>query len=184
MADPAVRSGGRRGHRPKPTTVLAVDLGAGSGRVAAVTARDDGLDLEVIHRFPNQPVDVRGSLHWDVLALYSQVRTGIGLGRTLQPASLGVDAWGVDFALLDGSGELLGNPHHHRDRQFVGALARLFRRVDRSLIYGRTGIQFLPFNTSVQLFALAERGDPRLEVASTFLTIPDLLHYWLTGARA
>lgn len=164
-------------------TVLAIDLGAESGRVAAVRAEEGRLRETELHRFTNRPVAVRGALHWDVLALWSEIERGIALGMAHRPASLGVDAWAVDFALLDGDGALLGNPSHYRDRRTTGALDRLLSRIDRQTIYSLTGIQFLPFNTLVQLFVMAERQDPRLAAARTFLTIPDLFHFWLTGER-
>lgn len=168
---------------PDDATVLAVDLGAESGRVAAVRAADGRLHATELHRFANRPVRVRGSLHWDVLALFAEIERGIDIGLAERPASLGVDTWAVDFALLDGRGELLGNPRHYRDRGTEGALERLTERLDRATIFGLTGIQFLPFNTLVQLFAMVERHDPRLAGARTFLTIPDLFHYWLGGER-
>lgn len=166
------------------TTVLAIDLGAESGRVAAVHADLGRLSARLLHRFANRAVDVRGALHWDVLALWAEMLHGIDLGLEHRPASLGVDTWAVDFALLDEAGELLGNPRHYRDRRTDGALPRLFQRVDRRTIFEHTGIQFLPFNSLVQLFTMVEQGAPQLASARTFLTIPDLFHYWLTGRRA
>ena len=164
-------------------TVLAVDLGAESGRVMAVHAGGDGLDVEELHRFPNRPVTVRGTLHWDILRLWGDVQKGLEKGAERQPASLGVDTWGVDFALLDEQGALLGNPVHYRDARTEGMMEAVFERVPRAEIFAQTGIQFMPINTLYQMMSLVESESPQLAAASTFLTIPDLLNYWLSGAR-
>jgi len=166
------------------TTVLTVDLGAESGRVMAVDASRGALHLRELHRFANRPVEVRGTLYWDILALWAEVRQGIEVGLELKPASLGVDSWAVDFGLLDASGALLGNPVHYRDRRTDGAVERLTARLGRERIFEATGIQFMPINTLTQLFAMRERGEPELAHARRFLMIPDLLNYWLTGAQA
>lgn len=165
------------------TTVLAVDLGAESGRVMAVHYDGAGLRLEEVHRFPNVPVRVRDTLHWDILRLWRDVQDGIAKGRALGPASVGVDTWAIDFGLLDAQGALLGNPVHYRDRRTEGMMEHVFGRVGRADVFERTGIQFMPINTLYQLASLAERQSPQLAMAETFLTVPDLLNYWLTGAR-
>ena len=118
-----------------PTTILAVDLGAESGRVMAVRYDGNTLHLQELHRFPNLPVTVRGTLHWDILRLWRDVEDGIAKGRALQPASLGVDTWAVDFGLLDGQGTLLGNPVHYRDRRTNGMLEQVFARVGKAAVF-------------------------------------------------
>ncbi len=170
--------------RADTTTVLAVDLGAESGRVMAVEAGAGRLRIEELHRFANRPVEVRGTLHWDVLALWAEVQHGLELGASRHPASLGVDTWAVDFGLLDARDELLGNPVHYRDRRTEGMLERLTAELGRERIFRETGIQFLPINTLVQLFALRAQRSPLLDAARAFLTIPDLLNFWLTGEKA
>jgi rhamnulokinase len=167
--------------------MLALDLGAESGR--AVLGRFDGerLTIEEIHRFPNVPVQVRDTLYWDVLRLFADVKEALRRAAQVVEgdlASVGVDAWGVDFALLDAQGRLLGNPVHYRDRRTEGVMAEVFRCIPPEEIYRRTGIQFMPINTLYQLYALARRQDPQLQIASTFLTIPDLFHSWLSGVHA
>jgi rhamnulokinase len=166
------------------TTVLAVDIGAESGRVHAVTHEGGRIGQRGLRRFPNRAVEAGGTLYWDVLGLWDDVRAGIRAARALAPASVGVDTWAVDFALLDERGRLLGNPVHHRDRRTEGAMDALFERIPRERVFAATGIQFMPINTSVQLMSLVRAADPQLTVARTFFTIPDLLHHWLTGARA
>ncbi len=165
-------------------TVLAVDLGAESGRVMAVHFDGNRLDLEELHRFPNRGVEVRGTLYWDFLRLWSDIQTGIKKGKEHQPASIGVDTWGVDFGLLDRDGKLLSNPVCYRDNRTEGMLEAAFARVPRERIYGRTGIQFMRINTLYQLLSLVESRAAQLEAADTFLTTPDLLNYWLTGEKA
>lgn len=167
--------------------LAAVDLGAESGRV--MLARFDGtqLVLEEAHRFPNGPVRVRETLHWDILRLWAEIKRGLSLcaqkaGGPL--ASMGVDAWGVDFGLLDRHGQLLGNPVHYRDARTTGMMERAFSYVPRDRIFEQTGIQFMPINTLYQLLALAEAHSPQLAQAEQCLTIPDLLNYWLTGRAA
>jgi len=163
---------------------LAFDLGAESGR--AIVGQFDGERLKLcgLHRFPNGPVRLPDGLHWDALRLWTEIKQGIGLalrdhGRDL--GSIGIDTWGVDYALLDRDGALVGNPYHYRDARTDGMLEKAFRRVPRAEIFAQTGIQFLPINSLYQLLAMAVRNSPQLEIARTFLTIPDLFNQWLTG---
>lgn len=168
----------------KPSkTVLTVDLGAESGRVMAVQFDGAGLNLEELHRFPNRAVSVRDRLHWDILRLWDDIQIGIAKGKAYHPASMGVDTWAVDFALLDVQGTLLGNPVHYRDPRTNGMMEQAFTRISRADIYERTGIQFMPINTLYQLMSMVAQQSPLLETATTFLTIPDLLNYWLTGVK-
>ena len=164
-------------------TVLAVDLGAESGRVMAVAFDGRSLHLQELHRFTNTTVTVNGRLHWDFLRLWGDIQTGIAKGKALHPASIGVDTWGVDFGLLDSQGNLIGNPVHYRDGRTVGMMETAFARVSKADIFAQTGIQFMPINTLYQMLSLVESGSPQLQIAETFLTAPDLLNYWLTGAK-
>jgi rhamnulokinase len=166
--------------------MAAVDLGAQSGRV--VLGRFDGerISIEEVHRFENVPVQAAGTLHWDALRLYQDVLDGLAAaaGDSSQLDSVGVDSWGVDFALVDRAGALIGNPVHHRDRRTEGAMERVFVRVPARELYERTGIQLMPINTLFQLFAMADAGDRALEVAHRLLFMPDLFHFWLSGVAA
>lgn len=166
---------------------LAIDLGASSGRV--LLGRWDGVRLNVqqLHRFSNEPVEMLGHLYWDVLHLWTEIKKGLAryadqFGSPL--ASIGVDTWGVDFALLDSAGHLLGNPYHYRDSRTNGMPDLAFQRVPRHEIFKQTGIQFMELNTLYQLFSMAETRDPQLEMADTLLMLPDLFHYWLSGCKA
>ncbi len=169
------------------THVIAVDLGAESGRVMRVGFDGAALSLAEVYRFPNVPVEVRGTLYWDVLRLWQAITTGIqAAGEAAaagKAAGIGVDTWGVDFALLDRDGNLLANPVHYRDSRTDGLMDWVFERVPRRAVFQRTGIQFMQLNTLYQLAALVRAGSPLLDYAETLLTIPNLLNYWLCGAR-
>ncbi len=169
-----------------PQTYLAFDLGASSGR--AVIGRFDGnvVELEEIHRFANGPVSVAGGLYWDALRLYEELLAG--LRKCVQVsgpelAGIGIDTWGVDFALMDARNELLGNPRCYRDPRVQGMMERAFSRVSREEIFERTGLQFLEINTLYQLLSMAEKNSQHLRVARTFLMMPDLFNFWLTGRK-
>jgi rhamnulokinase len=165
----------------KPVAVAAVDLGASSGRVMVGRVGPGSLQLVEVNRFPNEPVQVHGSLQWDILALYRGVLNGLrAAGREAGPlASVGIDSWAVDYGLLDESGALVGNPIHYRDARTGGVMDRVLLDMAPRELYAVTGLQLLPFNTIFQL--VAARSTPALRVAETLLLIPDLLAYWLTG---
>ena len=163
--------------------MAAVDLGARSGRVSV--GRFDGgrLTVDEVHRFANEPVQVRGTLHWDVLRLYHDVLDGLrAVARDARVDSVAVDSWGVDFGLLDRSGRLIGNPVHYRDGRRAAAVEQVYARIPPRELYDRTGIQLMPINTVFELAAMADDADPALEAARTLLLVPDLFHYWLCGS--
>jgi rhamnulokinase len=160
---------------------LAFDLGAESGRAVLGYLNAGILRIEEVHRFPNDPVEYGGSLHWDMPRLWLEMRKALGRLKETRLEGIGVDAWGVDYALLGERGELLENPYHYRDARTKGVMEDVFRIVPREEIYRRTGIQFMPINTLYQLFA-AHRNTPGiLNAAQHLVTIPDLLNYWLSG---
>ena len=161
--------------------VIAIDLGATSGRVMDVAYDGASLRLEDIHRFPNIPVQTPQKLHWDVLRLWHEIT--LGIAKVDSAASIGVDSWGVDYALLDRSGELLANPVHYRDPRTNGAMDWVFERMPRREVFERTGIQFMQLNGLYQLAASIRDGSPLLEQAESLLTIADLFNYWLTGSK-
>jgi rhamnulokinase len=169
--------------------VLAFDLGASSGRaVLGQLTQEHGGRLTVIdtHRFPNDPVRVHNHLHWDILRLLHEIKQALVQTRLQgyqQIASLGIDAWGVDFGLLGRSGELLANPYHYRDGQTIGMLEEVEQTIARGELFARTGIQFMSINTLYQLYALKKAGSFLLDQAETLLMIPELLRYFLTAER-
>src|SRR5262245_19622034 len=164
---------------------LAFDLGAESGRGVLGLFDGQRVALEVIHRFPNGPVRALEAMHWDVLRLHAEMLAGmrIAAGKVGAVDSVGLDTWGVDFALLGKDGSLLGNPRHYRDPHTETIMDAAFARVPRAEVFRQTGIQFMRFNTLFQLLAMQRDGSAALESARHLLFIPDLFHYWWTGIK-
>lgn len=162
---------------------LAFDLGAESGRAILGRLRDGVLDITEVCRFPNAPLHENNSLRWDIRTLWSEMRHAFTLIPVARLDGIGVDTWGVDFALVNKSGELVENPFHYRDARTEGIMEEVCKLVGREDIYSHTGIQFLPFNTLYQLFAACRLTPRSIAAADKFLTIPDLLNFWLTGAQ-
>ena len=160
---------------------LAFDFGAESGRVVLAHLQSGILTTEEVHRFANEPVEYGGSLHWDMPRLWFEVRKALSRLEEVELAGIGVDAWGVDYALLGEHGELLQNPYHYRDRRTEGIVEEVLNRVSKEKIYNATGIQFMPINTLYQLYAAQRQTPNLLEAAKCLLTIPDLFNYWLSG---
>jgi rhamnulokinase len=163
--------------------LAAVDIGAESGRVLVGTFDGGRLAIEDVHRFPNVPVTVSGTMHWDALRLFGDITTGLRkAGSAGDVASVGVDTWGVDFALLDERGRLLANPVHYRDARTNGMVERAFSLVPKGEIYATTGVQFMAINTVYQLLAMASADDPLLRHADRLLMMADLFAHFLSGA--
>lgn len=166
------------------STFLAFDLGAESGRAIIGRFQSGRLSIEEIRRFPNQPVHYNGALHWDAARLWFEMRSAmnsISSHGVTKLDSIGVDTWGVDYALLGEKGALLENPYHYRDVRTAGVMARVMKELTPELIYRVTGIQFLPFNTLYQLAAAMEQMPRLLEQAEHMVTMPDLFNFWMTG---
>ena len=164
---------------------LAFDLGAESGR--GVLGRFDGekIALEELHRFPNGGVRVLDSLHWDVLRLWDEMKHTLSIctRRKLELKTIGIDTWGVDFALIGVDNLLLGLPYHYRDLRTDGMLDKAFDRLSREKIFARSGAQFMQINTLYQLLSMVIRESPLLKIADTLLMLPDLFNLWLTGRK-
>jgi rhamnulokinase len=162
---------------------LAADLGAESGRVMVGGFDGERLSLSEAHRFDSRPVPLPDGLHTDVLRIFTEIRAGIASAARSggELAGVGVDTWGVDFALLDGRGRLLGNPYHYRDCLGSGILERTLARVPRAEVFEATGIQLLELNTLFQLALRQEQGSAELAAAGRLLMMPDLFSYWLGG---
>ncbi len=159
---------------------IAIDLGAESGRIIV----GDVGKIEVVHRFPNLPVRVGGSLYWDLLGSFAEIKRGLKMAFARYPGqivSLGIDTWGVDFALLDRAGELVGNPYHYRDSRTDGVPEEIFRILSRRELYAITGAQIMQINTIYQLYAFSRAHPELYRAAAHFLHTPDLFNYWLTG---
>ncbi|MDG3084856.1 rhamnulokinase [Vibrio hannami] len=165
--------------------IVAVDIGASSGRVILGTYDGKKLKLDELHRFENGPVLRNGKACWNLDYLLMEIKHGIELviegGHTID--SIGIDTWGVDFVLLDKQGERLGESVSYRDKRTEGQLEVVANKVSQEYIYSSTGIQFLPFNTLYQLNALRDEEPDWLNNVARLLLIPDYLNYQLTGSQ-
>lgn len=165
---------------------IAFDLGAESGRAVAGIYDGSRLELKTAHRFLNTPLRLPDALTWNVLRQYAEILQGIThvvreYGSVV--CSVGVDTWGVDFGLLDVRGTLLTNPVHYRDHRTDGIMEEVQSLVGTDTIYDATGIQFMPINTLYQLVAVQQQHPRLLDLADKLLMMPDLFHYWLSGAK-
>lgn len=165
---------------------LAFDLGASSGR-AIVGKIDNGiLKLDEIYRFSNGGVRVFDSIYWDLLRLFQEIKNGLleyvkKYGSDLN--SIGIDTWGVDFVLLNERDELAGPVHTYRDNRTNGMLDKIFQKIPKSEIFNQTGIQFMPINSSTQLFSMVYTNSPELKITKTFLMISDYFNFLLSGVK-
>ena len=164
--------------------VLAFDFGASSGRAMLGGFDGKAITLEEIHRFTNDPVQMNGTLYWDAPRLFFEIKEGIRKAKAKGGFdSIGIDTWGVDFALLDSFGDLIANPVHYRDSRTEGMMEEAFQAIPREELYTRTGTQIMRINTLYQLLSLAKKRPDLLERADSLLLIPDLFHYLLTGEK-
>lgn len=167
----------------RATHYIACDLGAESGRVVLGSLENGKLAMEVVHRFTNAPVNVDGSLRWDVLRIFDELKTGLRkvAARGVRVDSLSCDSWGVDYVWLRGNEPFLTAPYHYRDARTDGGFERAFAVVSREEIFKETGIQFMTLNTLYQLHADAQQRPWVFESADRFLTIGDYFNYLFSG---
>jgi rhamnulokinase len=171
---------------PDALYFISADLGAESGRVMLGGFDGERLTVREAHRFDSRPVRLPDGLHTDVLRIQEEIETGLAAAAAQAPgeiAGVAVDTWGVDFALVDARGVLLGDPYHYRDTFSEPVSDAAFRGVTRAQIYGSTGIGFSPLNSLYQLLRLRLRGSAALDAADRLLMMPDLFTYWLSGRR-
>jgi rhamnulokinase len=167
---------------------IAIDLGAESGRVIVGVLTNGRLRLEEVHRFAHEPVWLPTGLHWDITGMWREIVAGLRRAATwtkangIEPVSVGVDTWGVDWALVDDAGELVGLPHAYRDPRNAAAFDEVIAKLGRDRIYQTTGIQFMALNTLYSLYA-HKRADPDAVANGQLLFMPDLFHFWLSGHR-
>jgi rhamnulokinase len=168
---------------------IAIDLGAESGRVIVGVLDGERLRLEEVHRFLHEPVWLPTGLHWNIIGIWQEIITGLRRaaewGRTnrVEFASVGVDTWGVDWALLDKAGDLVGLPHAYRDPRNNAAYDAVVAKLGADRIYRTTGIQFMPINSLYSLYAHKAADPNAFAAVEQLLFVPDLLHYWLSGGR-
>ena len=170
-----------------PSHYLAFDLGAESGRAVLGMLAGGRLTVHEVRRFANAPLSLAGHIHWNVYALFDEMKAAMrdaAAAIGARPTSLGVDTWGVDFGLLARDGSLLGLPFCYRDHRNAGAMEDYFKLVPRPALYEATGIQFMPFNTLFQIYAMVRERSPLLDAAADLLFMPDLFNFLLTGRKA
>lgn len=159
---------------------LACDLGAESGRLMLGSLQAGRISLEEIHRFPNPVQRVGESLHWDIVALFGELKQGLQLAaaRQLPIASISTDSWGLDYVFLDAQGELITPTFHYRDPRTKQGVDRVFSLTKWENIFAETGIQFMPINS---LYQLAAESPERLRNARLLLSVADAFNYFLSG---
>lgn len=171
----------------RDTKYLAVDFGASSGRAVVGTLTEEKkLSLEILYRFPNGGVAVGNSLYWNILLFFQEIKNALKLFVDKYRSglvSMGLDTWGVDFVLLDNKDELIGFPHHYRDKRTDGIMEEMWKNISKEEIFKQTGIQFLELNSSVQLYSMLLNKSPKLSIAKTFLMLPDYLNFLLSGVK-
>jgi rhamnulokinase len=176
------------------TNYLALDLGAESGRGILGTLSKGRMELSEVHRFETGPVSLPTkypvyeevkediSLVWDFIRFWQEIKECIHkTSGQVNLASIGVDTWGVDFALLDKKGQLISFPYHYRDNRTDGMMEKAFEKLSRRRIYEITGNQFMQLNTLFQLLSLVIDNSSSLQIADKLVMVPDLINYWLTG---
>ena len=162
-------------------------MGASSGRHVVGHFDGNKIELEELYRYENGPVEMNGSLFWDLPGLWNSVVNGLYVAGSKYGdniSSVGVDTWGVDFAFMGRGGVLLGNPYCYRDPRTDGAMQRAFDIVSREEIFAQTGLQFMEFNSLYQLMVMKEQNSPLFDVAERLLQIPDLFHWLLSGVES
>ena len=170
----------------QPPVHLAVDLGASGGRVLAGFITDQGVQLDVLHRFSNGGVYQGKRFVWNLLGLWEEVQNGLNAAAAKYGASIrsvGVDTWGVDYVLLDRNDDVVGPCFHYRDARTHGMLDAAFSRLSRNDIFEQTGLQFMEINTAYQLLAMRLENSPLLDIAERFLMTPDYFHWQLSGEK-
>ncbi|MEE9430465.1 MAG: rhamnulokinase [Melioribacteraceae bacterium] len=170
----------------KKSNFIAADFGAGSGRVILATLTDQKIKLKEVHRFKNKIIEGSNHIHWDLDYLSSELIKGlkiIGESKTEYIYGIGIDTWGVDYALYDDEDKLLNNPIAYRDARTNGIMEKVFKISSKKNIYNLTGIQFMQFNTLFQLFSEVNSEDSNIKKANALLFMPDIFNFLLTGIK-
>lgn len=165
---------------------LAFDLGASSGRAMLGTLENNKLKLTEVHRFKNQMTRIHGTYFWNIFNLFDELKTGLKKcisDLKIQPQSIGIDTWGVDYALVNSAGRFTGLPFAYRDHRTDKSMEQFFKRMPKKETYLLSGIQFMQFNTLFQLFASVQNDDVELKTAEKLLFTPDALNYLFTGIQ-
>jgi rhamnulokinase len=169
----------------KSLSFLAFDIGATSGRSILGTLDSGRLQMKELTRFPNQMLQIGDHYHWNIYSLFEHLKAGLLAAKNegVEISSIGIDTWGVDFALIAKDGSILGAPYAYRDPHTNGMPEKYFDIIPRRKVYELTGIQVMNFNSLYQLFALRQANSSILDAASEMLFMPDALAYLLTGHK-
>ncbi|MCE1199352.1 MAG: hypothetical protein LWW85_10325, partial [Marinilabiliales bacterium] len=165
---------------------LAFDLGASSGRAMLGTIHENKLSLTEIHRFENRMVEIDNHFYWNIFLIFDELKTGLKKcirDHGIQPDSIAIDTWGVDFVFLDKEGMIASLPFAYRDRRTDHAMEDFFRIIPREQLYGMTGIQFMQFNSLFQLFTHQRLQTTQYLVGKDLLFMPDALSYLFCGIK-
>lgn len=165
---------------------LAFDLGASSGRAILGTLNNDILELTEVHRFTNQMQLINGHYFWNIFSLFNELKTGLKKcvkELEIQPESIGIDTWGVDFVHLNKEGYIISLPFAYRDSRTNTSMDDLFELIPREEVYAKTGIQFMQFNSLFQLFSMVKDQSSLLEITDSVLHMPDALNYLFSGVK-
>lgn len=167
----------------KKSSHIAFDLGASSGRLIVAQFDGEKIILEELHRFANTPVNMNGTLHWDIPKLLLEIKNGLNIIKlnNIEAETMAIDTWGVDFGYLDKNGDLLYLPTHYRDENKLNYEDELYELVDRSSLFTETGVQPATINSILQLFADIKRKPFLKDSVKSVLFMPDLFNYFLTG---
>ena len=168
------------------SSFLAFDIGASSGRAILGILENGKLELIEIHRFKNQMTKIQGSYFWNIFSLFDELKTGLKmciLDYQVQPESVGIDSWGVDYSLVTGEGHLVGLPFAYRDHRTDNSMEEFFQIMSKKETYLHSGIQFMQFNTLFQLFSSVQQNYSGLKIAESLLFTPDTLNFLFTGIR-
>ncbi|TWU46066.1 Rhamnulokinase [Rubripirellula tenax] len=162
---------------------VACDLGAESGRVILGTLTDGRIELDEVHRFSNGVSRIQGSLRWNVLGIFEELKSGLRqvASRGVAVSSLSVDSWGVDYVLFNKRQPLVAAPYQYRDARTESTYAKSLEQDGREVIFAETGIQFMSINTLYHLIADVENNPDTLSVADQFLNIADYFNYLFCG---
>ena len=169
----------------KTKNCIMCDIGASNGRVLIGSYNNGKLKTKGVYRFDNIPVNVNGTIYWDILRLYSEVKIGIKKALSIEKDinSIGVDTWGVDFALLDRIGKMINNPVHYRDNARFNAAKELSNVISPKKLFEYTGGLVIPIMSIYHIYSLIIDKAPEIEHANQFLMIPELINYFLTGEK-
>ncbi|MBN1819542.1 MAG: rhamnulokinase [Prolixibacteraceae bacterium] len=166
--------------------LLAIDLGASSGRAILGILTENKLELKEIHRFENRMQQINGSYYWDIFRLFNEIKIGFKKCISeykIQPDSIGIDTWGVDYSLINKEGQIIGLPYAYRDHRTNGIMEEFFKLMPSDEVYRLSGLQFMQFNTLFQLYSSVREKQSQMKIAKSLLFMPDTLNYLFTGIK-